>query len=184
MLLIAGGSAALLALQTASIITAVPISIVMVLACVSLLRAFRYEVAKTPQYFEIVDGIDGIGGQPEADGNVPPMQEVSAASATLVGLGLESTADVASTNGNGAGPLVTVRSISPQYIEFDAQTGAAEVVPDAFGPNPLSDEVFDTPEFEESAQGAALARAAEQHEASDGSTEEPPASLGDPTVVP
>jgi choline/glycine/proline betaine transport protein len=158
-LLIAGGSAALLALQTASIITAVPISIVLVLACVSLIRAFRYEVAKTPQYFEIVDGIDGLGA-PVADGEVPPMKDAAAASATLAGLSKDRESRLPKYESDDL--LVTVRSINPAVIEFDAETGAPEVARDPYGPNPLSDEVFNTPEFEESAEGAALARA--EHE--------------------
>lgn len=52
-LLLVGGSGSLTALQTASIATAVPFSIVMVLACVSMLKAFRYEVATAPRYLQI-----------------------------------------------------------------------------------------------------------------------------------
>ena len=44
-LLVVGGAGSLTALQTASIATAVPFSLVMVAACVSMLRAFRYDLA-------------------------------------------------------------------------------------------------------------------------------------------
>ena len=52
-LLLVGGSGSLTALQTASIATAVPFSIVLVLACVSMLKAFRYDVATTPRYLRV-----------------------------------------------------------------------------------------------------------------------------------
>ncbi len=153
-LLIAGGSAALLALQTASIITAVPISLVLVLACVSLIRAFRYEVAKTPQYFEVVGGIDGLAPEPR---DVAPMKEAASATSTLAGLSDDLEPNLPAYESTD--PLVTVRSINPAAIEFDEHTGSPEIARDPYGPNPLGGEVFDTPEFEESAEGAALARA-------------------------
>lgn len=52
-LLLVGGSGSLTALQTASIATAVPFSLVMVAACVSMLRAFRYDLATTPRLLRV-----------------------------------------------------------------------------------------------------------------------------------
>lgn len=52
-LLVVGGAGSLTALQTASIATAVPFSLVMVAACVSMLRAFRYDLATTPHLLHV-----------------------------------------------------------------------------------------------------------------------------------
>ena len=52
-LLLVGGAGSLTALQTASIATAVPFSLVMVAACVAMLRAFRYDLASTPQLLHL-----------------------------------------------------------------------------------------------------------------------------------
>nr|WP_099025765.1 BCCT family transporter [Mycolicibacterium palauense] len=52
-LLLAGGAGSLTALQTASIATALPFSLVMVAACVAMVRAFRYDLATTPKLLRI-----------------------------------------------------------------------------------------------------------------------------------
>ncbi|MXP22699.1 BCCT family transporter [Gordonia sp. HNM0687] len=52
-LLLVGGTDSLTALQTMSIATAVPFSIVMVLACISLLRAFHYDLAVRPRFLHL-----------------------------------------------------------------------------------------------------------------------------------
>lgn len=52
-LLIVGGAGSLTALQTASIATAVPFSLIMVLACVSMIRAFHYELATAPRLLAV-----------------------------------------------------------------------------------------------------------------------------------
>lgn len=52
-LLVVGGAGSLTALQTASIATAAPFSLVIVAACVAMIRAFRYDVATTPQLMHI-----------------------------------------------------------------------------------------------------------------------------------
>ncbi|MDZ4232425.1 MAG: BCCT family transporter, partial [Dietzia sp.] len=52
-LLLVGGAGSLTALQTASIATAVPFSLVMVAACVSMIRAFRYDLATTPRLLRV-----------------------------------------------------------------------------------------------------------------------------------
>jgi len=74
-LLVVGGSGSLTALQTASIATAVPFSLVMVGACVAMFRAFRYEVATTPRLLEISAAPAATNGQRRHD-----------VSATLAGL--------------------------------------------------------------------------------------------------
>ena len=61
-LLVVGGSGSLTALQTASIATAVPFSLVMVAACVSMVRAFRYDLATSSRLMH-VSAPDGIPAQ-------------------------------------------------------------------------------------------------------------------------
>ena len=61
-LLVVGGSGSLTALQTASIATAVPFSLVMVAACVSMFRAFRYDLATSSRLMH-VSAPDGIPPQ-------------------------------------------------------------------------------------------------------------------------
>lgn len=52
-LLLVGGAGSLTALQTASIATALPFSLVMVAACVAMFRAFRYDLATTPRLLHV-----------------------------------------------------------------------------------------------------------------------------------
>ncbi|RDH79189.1 BCCT family transporter [Mycolicibacterium moriokaense] len=73
-LLVVGGSGSLTALQTASIATAVPFSLVMVAACVAMFRAFRFDLATTPQLLHVSEP-EEIDGHPRHD-----------VSATLAGL--------------------------------------------------------------------------------------------------
>lgn len=77
-LLVIGGAGSLTALQTASIATAVPFSLVMVAACVSMLRAFRYDLATTSRLMQITVP-NGVTGMTAAQRN-----EVSATLAGLV----------------------------------------------------------------------------------------------------
>jgi len=73
-LLVIGGAGSLTALQTASIATAVPFSLVMVAACVSMLRAFRYDLATSSRLLR-VSAPDGM-----------PTSQRHDVSATLAGL--------------------------------------------------------------------------------------------------
>jgi len=93
-LLVVGGTGSLTALQTASIVTAVPFSVIMVIACVSMLRAFRYDLATTPQLMRVSQP-DGLNGQRVS------RREVSA---TLAG-------------------LVMVHQIAPGSYEVSPDTG-------------------------------------------------------------
>ncbi|MBB3039176.1 BCCT family transporter [Hoyosella altamirensis] len=75
-LLIVGGSESLTALQTASIATALPFSIIMVLACVSLLRAFRYDVRQMTNYVHMVQvsgDLPSTNGSSEHRIETPPL---------------------------------------------------------------------------------------------------------------
>lgn len=124
-LLVVGGSGSLTALQTASIATALPFSIVMVLACVAMLRAFRYDVATTPRLMHI-SAPDGV---PEATA-VESRSRRRDVSATLAG-------------------LVAVRSVDVDTFEVDPETGAVTI---ATPEDPLGGEVFDTEEYRLSAE--------------------------------
>ncbi|MGB0969572.1 MAG: BCCT family transporter [Mycobacterium sp.] len=73
-LLLVGGSGSLTALRTASIATAVPFSLVMVAACVSMFRAFRYDLATKSRLLHI-SAPDGV-----------PSSQRHDVSATLAGL--------------------------------------------------------------------------------------------------
>ncbi len=90
-LLVVGGAGSLTALQTASIATAAPFSLVMVAACVAMLRAFRYDLATTPQFLKVsapgelstVSGGNGTNGGHGANGE-HGRHDVSATLAGLV----------------------------------------------------------------------------------------------------
>ena len=87
-LLVIGGAGSLTALQTASIATAAPFSLVMVAACVAMLRAFRYDLATTPQFLKVstpsefatTNGGNGTNGDHSGHGR----HDVSATLAGLV----------------------------------------------------------------------------------------------------
>lgn len=111
-LLVAGGSAALLALQTAAIVTAVPVSIVMVVACISLLRAFRYDVATTASYLRIVGGSGDLPLQ-VSNGQTSEESEL----------------------------VVAVHRIHPSAVDVDPETGVVELSDEPYGVDPL-EEVF------------------------------------------
>ena len=139
-LLLAGGSAALLALQTASIITAVPVSVVMVVACVSLLRAFRYEMATTPTYLRIV------GGSPDLPLDVP-----GTGAASRPSTGEQSPPGAP---GESTGVIVAVQSLHPTSVDVDHSTGTVQMGNEEYLDDPLVGQVFDTPEYASSHQAA------------------------------
>ena len=98
-LLIVGGAGSLAALQTAAIATAVPFSVIMVIACVSMLRAFHYDLATTPRLLRISD----------PDGLVPKAHSLRDASATLAG-------------------LVEVRRVAPGDCSVSPDTGELVII--------------------------------------------------------
>ncbi|MBY6368178.1 BCCT family transporter [Rhodococcoides corynebacterioides] len=148
-LLLIGGSGSLTALQTASIATAVPFSIVLVLACVSMLKAFRYDVATTPRYVRITPTADTrvtrTGARTVRRGGV---------SATFAGLSLP-TQQNGTVAPAGEHVVLAIQDVPQSAIDVDAATGDAQYVADAEPQDPLGGEVFDTPQFEESAQAQA-----------------------------
>ena len=101
-LLLIGGAGSMTALQTASIAAALPFSLVMVAACVAMVRAFRYDLATTPQLMH-VSAPDQLAR--ELTDHNGARDEVSA---TLAG-------------------LVAVRAIPIDTCEVHEQTGALTI---------------------------------------------------------
>ncbi|AEF41954.1 BCCT family transporter [Hoyosella subflava] len=183
-LLVVGGSESLTALQTASIATAVPFSIIMVLACFSLLRAFRYDVSRMPTYVRVVQvsGESPAGGgislpTEEAQPSAPlpphvtkkPWRGVRGVSATFAGL---SSWDKRDDRRDQTGLLVSVRAVPPGDVTVDPATGRVHTSTDA--PDPLGGEVFDTPEFAASHEGSVLKAAEESGETAGESEKQEP----------
>ena len=103
---------AVIALQTAAIVTAVPVSIVMGVAAISLLRAFRFEVATTANYLRIVGSSDAIPlevGRVVADGQP----------------------------GEDPAMVVAFHSLRPTSVEVDENTSTVQLVPEPYGVDPL-----------------------------------------------
>ncbi|WP_199256969.1 BCCT family transporter [Tomitella fengzijianii] len=184
-LLVVGGAGSLTALQTASIATAVPFSIVLVLACVSMLKAFRFDLAHRPRYVHVstpggggstvlatsgAAGPDkpaqqstppGAGPEREPVGATPTGQSAesehwwrrSKVSATFAGL---SPSDRPAPEPQDDSLVVRVHEIPVSALEVDPETGAVGFDRSAGPSDPLGGEVFDTPEFAESAIGAEM----------------------------
>ncbi len=144
-LLLIGGAGSLTALQTASIATAVPFSIVLVLACVSMLKAFRYDVATTPRYIRVSQAGGEVVAQPGSARN-----GARGFSATFAGL--RPSTDGVATSASDDHLLLAVHDVPQSAVDVDAATGEAQYVADAEPTDPLGGETFDTPEFEESAE--------------------------------
>ncbi|RVW00236.1 BCCT family transporter [Rhodococcus xishaensis] len=131
-LLLVGGSGSLTALQTASIATAAPFSIIMVLACVSMLKAFRYDLATTPRYLRVSTraASDGAGDVSEPshhllDGGV---------SATFAGLPPATRGEAADSNGHF---VVAVNELPSHAVDVDPDTGAMQYSQESHARDPL-----------------------------------------------
>lgn len=159
-LLVAGGNTALTALQTLSIATAAPFSIIMVLTCISLLRAFRHEIATMPNYMEVISTTDapvadaeqahhaGTGSGARTQGSWKAgrslLHGVGGAATALAGLPVQGRPET----GASETQLITFRHVPPGETVTDPETGVIHAV--AAAEDPLAGEVFDTPEFESS----------------------------------
>lgn len=147
-LLVVGGSVALTALQTLAISTAAPFSVILVLACVSLYRAFRHEVANMPHYIEVLPqrAEPAAGAAPDGPGDDRRWSrrlrsELGGVSATLagmeppVGAGRDIDADGAA--------IVHYRPLGAG-LRVDPDTGRVDVLTVE---DPIAGEVFETAEF-------------------------------------
>ncbi|GAB3620768.1 BCCT family transporter [Glutamicibacter endophyticus] len=142
-LLIVGGSVALTALQTLSILTAAPFSIILVLACVSLFRAFRHEVAQMPSYMQVIPASDATGSLPALSLQTGPLKGLRHASTKLQPFPPQPTQ---SEDSNGEAHIITFRPVEPSEVTIDPDTGDAHLNEEVT--DPLAGQVFDTPEFE------------------------------------
>lgn len=160
-LLLVGGSASLTALQTVSIATAVPFSIVMVLACIALLKAFRYEVATMPRYVRVrrtatpeawrtAEYEDADAGSTSPHTEQRPRRGISA---TFAGLGQSRPGHVKDPADDQV--VLAVHAVPSQSVEVNAATGHLNVADDTNLTDPIAGEVFDTAEYAESAEGHA-----------------------------
>ncbi|QIK46520.1 BCCT family transporter [Gordonia hongkongensis] len=139
-LLLVGGTSSLTALQTMSIATAVPFSIVMVLACISLLRAFHYYVAVRPRYVQLSTTEPVEGSADTADMSAAQhhrhrraRQPVSATFAGLPGEG-------AVRNRDGSPMVLAVREVPHHAVTVNPETGSFAVSEGHEPENPLGDD--------------------------------------------
>ena len=139
-LLLVGGTSSLTALQTMSIATAVPFSIVMVLACISLLRAFHYDVAVRPRYVQLSTTEPVEGSADTADMSAAQhhrhrraRQPVSATFAGLPGEG-------AVRNRDGSPMVLAVREVPHHAVTVNPETGSFAVSEGHEPENPLGDD--------------------------------------------
>ncbi|WP_431839537.1 BCCT family transporter [Gordonia hongkongensis] len=140
-LLLIGGTSSLTALQTMSIATAVPFSIVMVLACFSLLRAFHYDVAVRPRYVQLSTTEQAEGAATGDAGSAAAQhqrhrrarQPVSATFAGLPGEG-------AARNRDGSPIVLAVREVPHHAVTVNPETGSFSVSAEHEPENPLDDD--------------------------------------------
>lgn len=160
-LLLIGGTGSLTALQTMSIATAVPFSIILVLACISMLKAFRYDVATTPRYLRVT-------ATPDVGEDEPQAAPVSPAARKRVSAGISSTFSGLAPSREGVTPprtdgsvVLAVHEVPTEQLEIHPETGAVEYSGDNAPVDPLGGEVFDTQEFADSAEGQNVSKNAD-----------------------
>lgn len=142
-LLVVGGSAALTALQTLAVSTAAPFSVILVLACVAMFRAFRHDVATMPEYVQVMPTTPEPGAQESLATQVRRhLRELRGVSTTLTGLGKDSGRTSTSTKDP---QILPYRRVAASDVTFDPESGEPKLV--AAGRDPLAGEVFDTEEF-------------------------------------
>jgi len=172
-LLVVGGTGSLTVLQTASIATAVPFSIVLILAVISLLKAFRYDVKTSPQYVRVttpgggpVIPTAGTAAEPAAErddrtietgSTAPPTTPRRMAGFSATFAGLDRDPQPVTTPVAADSMLIAVENIPADQLDRDPETGAVAVAHGAGPVDPLGGEFFDTPEFAQSAEGQAYA---------------------------
>ncbi|GAA4513626.1 BCCT family transporter [Brevibacterium yomogidense] len=160
-LLVVGGDVALTALQTVAVSTAAPFSVILVLACISLYRAFRHDVARMPEYIQLISTdppsmVLTPGTEAAAEG-VRTGERLSArlrrevrglrgVSASLGGF----EPDTPATGDAGDPAIVSYRPLNTGNLEFDSASGRP--IGTQQGADPLDGEVFDTEEFQASQQ--------------------------------
>ncbi|MBO0595397.1 BCCT family transporter [Nesterenkonia sp. E16_7] len=179
-LLAAGGGeaadASLRVLQVAAISAAAPLSIVMVLAVVAQVKMFNYETATMPRYVRIrptasksalVDTArSAAGGGDSAPGVHRNLRSIlsgqrsalkgflGGTSATLAGLDKPSSKESAiSTPFDSDDMVFAIQDVPAHSTVVNPETGTIGWDEDVAFHDPIADEVFETPEFAESATG-------------------------------
>ncbi|MBY4129609.1 BCCT family transporter [Rhodococcus fascians] len=151
-LLLVGGTNSLTALQTMSIATAVPFSVVLVLACVSMLKAFRYDVATTPRYLRVTTTPDAAEDETAASAS-PAQRKRSTAGISTTFSGLTPSREGVASAVGGGSVVLAVHEVPTEQLDIHPDTGAVEYSGDNAPVDPLGGEVFDTQEFADSAEG-------------------------------
>ena len=175
LLLMAGGEAALTVLQVSSLAGAAPLSIVYVLAMVSLWRMFRLEVATMPRYVRIRSQatpsalVSAARENADSEREVrrslrelvkaqnvgaPGRGDIRRASATLAGLDATVSGPRFGVRQDEDSTILAVEDVPAHATTVDPKTGEIGIDDEAVRSDPTADEVFDTPEFDDSALGA------------------------------
>ncbi len=158
-LLLIGGAGSLTALQTMSIATAVPFSIILVLACVSMLKAFRYDVATTPRYVRVTQTSTTTESEEPVETASPTSGAAVRNTKRFRGAGISSTFAGLSPSRAGVptpreGDVVlAVHEVHSESLEVHPETGEVEYSANSGPVDPLGGEVFDTQEFADSHEG-------------------------------
>lgn len=176
LLLMVGGEAALTVLQVSSLAGAAPLSIVYILAMIALYRMFRHEVSTMPRYVRVRSQaspsavLSSVSQRAVSEEDLETSMRVvlrndhqtasngaaprRTASASLGGLDRSLDAGNTGTLSESDGTVFAVQDVPAQSTTVDPATGAIDWDGDESYPDPTAGEVFDTPEFEESAVGA------------------------------
>ncbi|MGO1182735.1 MAG: BCCT family transporter [Micrococcaceae bacterium] len=173
-LLVVGGTAALTVLQVSSIAAALPLSVVMVLAVVAMIRMFRFEAATMPRYIRIrqqpskaalVDTAREVAGTRDTAALERSLREIlttqaksfrfkfTQASATLGGLSTGTGKRDTTTKYETEEMVFAMHEVPAHATTVDPQTGALHWVEASAVRDPISEEAFDTPEYADSAAG-------------------------------
>ncbi|GGE59950.1 BCCT family transporter [Nesterenkonia cremea] len=182
-LLIAGGEAALTVLQVSSISAAAPLSLVYVLAMIALIRILRYESINMPRYVRVrqeatksalVSAAQEAASSDREEEVEKSLREILAnrarsartdglrgagsglgsASATLAGLSSDRRQSSQEPQYYDSEDVILAVHDVPAYATVvDPHTGTLDWEEEASLQDPVAEEVFDTPEFAESAVG-------------------------------
>jgi choline/glycine/proline betaine transport protein len=141
--------------------TAAPFSIILVLACLSLYRAFRHDVARMPEYIQVIAAeTPGLvvtpdsetaagGGGPDETIPARIRREVRSLRGLSTSLG-GFEPDRRPGGDAGEAAIVSYRPLSSGNLEFDSDSGRP--IGTQTSEDPLAGEYFDTEEFEASQQ--------------------------------
>lgn len=182
-LLAAGGGeaadASLRVLQVASIAAAAPLSIVMVLAVIAQIRMFNYETKTMPRYIRIrptasksalVDTARSAAGggdsTPGVHRNLRTLLTgqrtalkgfLGTTSATLSGLDKPESKETGAADPFSSDDMVfAIQDVPSHSTTVNPETGTLGWDEDVAFSDPIADQVFETPEFAESATGQQL----------------------------